>query len=255
MKINKLKKMTNGKYKLYLDNGEVITTYDDIILKNNLLYRKEIDSQLLNELLLDNNYYDLYNKCVNLISKRIRSEKEIREYLNKYTENNDDINSIIHELKNIGLINDLSFIKAYIYDKLNLSNIGPLKIEKELLEHNIDENIIREELSKIDDNLIYSKVDKYINKKIANNTKYSSYILKQKITNDLYNNGYSIDLINSILDTYKINSNIDKELLKQYKNLKKKYNGEELIYKLKNKLYQKGYSKEEIEESIKKVDL
>ena len=42
MKINKIKK--NGKkYKIILDNGLEIKTFDDVIINNNLLYNKIID--------------------------------------------------------------------------------------------------------------------------------------------------------------------------------------------------------------------
>ena len=39
---------------------------------------------------------------------------------------------------------------------------------------------------------------------------------------------------------------LNKEYLKEKNKLEKKYNGEELKYKLKQKLYQKGFSLEEI---------
>ena len=43
-----------------------------------------------------------------------------------------------------------------------------------------------------------------------------------------------------------------KEMEKIYIKLNKKYKDNELIYKLKNKLYSKGYTKEEIENFITK---
>ena len=41
MKITKISK-TGSKYKLVLDSGEIITTYDDVILNNNLLFSKRM---------------------------------------------------------------------------------------------------------------------------------------------------------------------------------------------------------------------
>lgn len=254
MKIEKLKKTSNGKYKVYLDNNEVINTYDEVILKNNLLFHKEVDSKLLNELSKDNDYYELYNKCLILINKRIRSEKEVREYLEKYTSKEEDIDSIISKLKEIGLINDIEYAKAYVSDRINLSSDGPLKIEAYLEKHNIDSNTIKMLIESIDDDVIYNKIDKVVSKKIKNNTKYSSYILKQKIINELISDGFREEDIIRVIDRYEINSNIDKEVIKQFNLLSKKYSGKELDFKLKNKLYQKGYRKEEIEDAIKKMD-
>ena len=46
MKIEKYEKIGTLKYRLYLDNGEVIDTYDDVILENELLLKKELDNYL-----------------------------------------------------------------------------------------------------------------------------------------------------------------------------------------------------------------
>ena len=42
MKIEKIKKMSNGKYQLILDNKEVITTYDEIII-NKVIHKRSIN--------------------------------------------------------------------------------------------------------------------------------------------------------------------------------------------------------------------
>src|SRR5574344_200554 len=232
MKIDKLKKLSNGKYKLMLSDGSMIITYDEVILDNNLLYSKEIDNDLLNKLEIDNNYYDLYNKCINLINKRIRSKKEVREYLIKYTSDTKEIDSIINKLSDIGLINDLAYTKALISDRVNLANEGPLKIARTLYDNDISSSVIEDEIS--------------------NNNKYSNNNIKEKIINELMTKGYAKDMIVDILNKYTITSNIDKEVIKQYNKLVLKYSGDELLSKLKTKLYQKGYSSSEINESIKK---
>ena len=248
MKIDKIKKI-GKKYKIILDDGTEIKTFDDVIINYNLLYHKNIDDALLNKIIKDNYYYEVYNKVLNLISKKIRSEKEINEFLDKYEV---DKNKIIAKLKSINLINDKLFAKAYISDKINLSNEGIDKIKNDLLKHNIDLNIIEEELAKVDDELIDKKIIKLINKKVKN-SKYTGYKLKYKIVNELINLGYDKYKIIEIYDSLDIKSDnlINKEYDKLYKQLNKKYSGKELEYKINTKLYNKGYTKEEID-SIQK---
>ena len=48
MIINKIQKQNNNKYKIIIDD-ETFITYDDVILENNLLYKKNIDNDLYNE--------------------------------------------------------------------------------------------------------------------------------------------------------------------------------------------------------------
>ena len=50
MNIEKYKKLSNGKYRVMLDNGTIMDIYEDVIVKNNLLYKKEIDVSLLDKL-------------------------------------------------------------------------------------------------------------------------------------------------------------------------------------------------------------
>lgn len=250
MKIEKIQKQKNGKYKLTLDNGESFLTFDDVILKHQLLFKKEISTDLLNKLTSDTSYYSIYNKVLKFIQKRIRSKKEIIEYLNKNEVDEIDSNKIIEDLMKNGWINDEKFCKAYISDKIYLSNSGPSKIYKELLAHQIDEKFIQKYLDEIDHELIYERLYKMIDKKVKQNHKYPRTILKQKIISYYLDQGYSREMISTIFDElYKEDiSIIEKEREKLRKKLSKKYEGKELEYQVMSKLYQKGFLKEEIDQ-------
>lgn len=249
MKIEKIKKEKNGKYKIFMDNGEVFQTFDDVILKHQLLFQKEISTELLKELDKDTSYYSIYNKILKFIQKRIRSKKEIVEYLHKNEIDEIDSKKILEDLSKNGWINDEKFCEAYVSDKIYLSSSGPTKIYKELMNHQIDEKIIHKYLDKIEDDVIYDRLYKMMDKKIKQNHKYSRSLLKQKILSYYLEEGYSKEMILSIFDElYKENSSIiEKEAEKIRKKLALKYEGEELEYKLISKLYQKGFLKEEID--------
>lgn len=253
MKIDNIKKTKSGKYKIKLD-GEEFTTYDDVLIKNGILYKKEIDNDLFEQMNKDHQYYDAYNKTISYIMKHQRCTDEIKKYLDKFPLNNDDKIKIINHLSDIGLVNDRVYVKSYISDSINLGTDGPYKIRQHLLDLNIDSEIIEDELSNIDHALVYNKLKKLIDKKINCNNKYSEYQLKQKISLDMVNKGYDRDTINSILDNYSFND--DELLLNEYNKLSaklsKKYSGYELTSKIKQKLYSKGYDINKINEIIKK---
>lgn len=241
MKIIKIVKKPGNKYILELDNGDKIKTYDEVILKYNVLFHKEIDNNTLEKIINENNYYDIYNKVIKYINTKMRSEYEIREYLKKLEYK--DIDSLIANLKEKKLINDSLFLKAYINDKILLTLDGPYKIKSTLLDHNIDESLINKELNIFNTELVNERLKKIIDKKIKLNKK-PIYIFKQKMLAYLINLGYSKEDILNILDSYKIN---EEELIKKdydllKKKLSKKYAEKDLEYQIKNKLYQKGYS-------------
>lgn len=253
MKIEKIKK-TGIKYNIVLDNGKTISTYEDVIIKNGLLFHKYINDNLLEKINTDTNYYKSYNKALDMINRRLRSEYEMRNYLSKCEVLEGDIEEIINSLKNIGLIDDRLYARAYTNDKINLSLDGPYKIKKHLEDNKIDNEYILEAISNIDENILYSHIDKLIDRKIKSNTKYTAYILKQKIVGYLINLGYDKNMIINRIEKFKIeNKNSIREMEKIYNRLKSKYEGDNLYYKLKNKLFSKGYSNDEINEYIKTV--
>ena len=245
MKIVHIIKLKNGKYKISLDNGLELIIYDDVILNNNLLYKKEIDNEILNKIKDENIYYDLLNSSIKYISKRLRSELEIKKYLEKKCLDIHLIESIIDELKEKSLIDDKRFCEAYINDKLNLTNSGILKIKHELINLGIEEDMIDDIINKNNYKVDKNNLRKLIDKKIKLNHKYSSNYLKQKIINEMINLGYEKEDIINILDLYNIDDNdiYQKEYDKLYHKLIKKYQGSELEHQINKRLYIKGFKK------------
>ncbi|MBQ8234821.1 MAG: RecX family transcriptional regulator [Bacilli bacterium] len=248
MQINKIKKMSNYNYRIIFTDDTYITLCEDLILKNNLLYKKTLDKKTIENLLKENEYYDLYDKCINYINKKMRSKKEILDYIRKYTINETYINNIINKLESIKLINDELYTKSFIQDKLYLSPNGPIKIKNELIQNNIDISIINKYMEDIDEQVIHDKLKKIIEKKIKIDHKNSTNMLKQKILYSMLNLGYEKSQIIEILNNANFNNNI---MLDYQKIIRKGIFDKRII---KNKLYQKGYNMDEIEEIIKKMD-
>ncbi|MDD4027841.1 MAG: RecX family transcriptional regulator [Bacilli bacterium] len=247
MKVTKIEKSKKKNYfVIILDNNERIEVLEDVIIDLNLLSNKDID---IKQLISKKDYYDIYNKVLGYINYRMRSQNEIEKYIIKYTNDSNIKNNIINKLVSNNYINDDEYVKRYINDKINLSKDGPLKIKRDLLNLNIDLNIIDKYISNIDLKQIEERLGNLVNKYIKTHNKYSLYELKRKTISYFINLGYDKDLILSIIDNIKVevdNRNIQKEYDKLYKKYKDKYK-DNFEYQIKMRLYQKGYSNEEIE--------
>lgn len=256
MKITKIHKLNGGKYKIEFDTHEKLTTYDEVILKNNLLYEKEIDSLLFHQLQMDTNYYDIYNRAMKYIMTKMRSVKEMYAYLDKNQIPIDKQEQIIEELKKIGILNDQKYACAFIADQVHLSSLGPNQIRKKLLDHNIPIEQIEEELNKYDSSLFQEKLEKLLQKKIKNNHKHSNYQLKQKLISEYMNQGYEKEMIGSLLEQFLQNDSsiLEREYQIWYRKLSRKYEGQELTYQIKNKLYQKGFSASDIARCLENIE-
>lgn len=129
MNILKFKKLSKGKYKVFLDNNSVVVLHENIIIKYNLLITKKIDNY--SQIIKDNNNYMIYDMVIDYISKKMRCESEIRKYLKEKNIDEDLSNKIIKKLYDNNMLNDREYIKSYISDKVRLNNLGLNKIKQE----------------------------------------------------------------------------------------------------------------------------
>ncbi len=248
MKIVKYKKMTKGRYKIFLDNDKDIVLYEDVILKYNLLLKKDIDDDLLIEIDKYNQECDVYYVALTSINNRFKSTYELKQSLLRKEYPNDLVDKAIEKLLKQGYLNDRMYTKSYINNQIITTNKGPYKIAKELADKKIDQDIINEEIVVFTDEEQLSRIKKLIDKGIKTNHNKGGVVLKQKIYNDLKQNGYDISLINSVISSYTFEN--DKEIAKKeyeklYRKYSRKYSGKELDLKVKEKLYQKGLKYEE----------
>lgn len=247
MKVLKYKKLTGGKYKVTLDTMDIVL-YEEVILKYNLLITKEIDPLEIEKISNDNMFYEIYYVAIKSINSRIKSVYDIRMFLIKKEYPIDIIESVIDKLLEQGYLNDLIFTKSLINNQIVTTNNGPNKIRKELLDHRVDEKIIYNELESFTTDIQLEKIEKLINRFYKSNHTRGGFVLKKKITNDLLNYGYDMELIDKEINKFDFSNDKDiakKEYEKLYRKLSKKYNGVELERKIKEKMYMKGLVYEE----------
>lgn len=254
MKIEKYKKDKGNIYKVIIDNKEY-KLYDDIIIKSELLLKKNITKKELENILKENSLLAAYYDSIKYISIKMRCEKEIVSFLKKKEYDTDTINTTIKHLKKDGYLNSKVYIEAYIHDRLALYTEGEKKIKKDLMHLGFFESEINIYLNKINQNVYIEKIEKYITKKLKSNKK-SANEFKRKTTSELITKGFNIDSISSCLDKIEVSEN-EYEIEKIINRLYNKYINKYDIYTTKNKikeyLYRKGYQDIDIDDYIKKI--
>ena len=247
MKVLKYKKLKNNRYKVTMDEME-LTLYEDVILKYGLLIKKEIDSKDLDQIQKDNTYYEVYYTALNGINARYKSVFDTKEYLQDKGYSFELIESVIQKLLQQGYLNDLSFIKSFINNKIVTTNYGPRKIVKDLMEHHVDAKLVEQEIKVFDEETQLEKVEKLANRFYKSNHTRGGNILRQKIMNDLIQYGYDLNVIEKVLREFDFTNNTElakKEYDKLYRKLSRKYEGKELEMKIREKMFQKGLKYEE----------
>ena len=246
MKIERYEKQKNGMYQVFFDNDFDVDLHEEIILKYNLLIKKETTDKELEKMLEENKIYIAYNLAIKFLAHKMRSIKETKEHLYKKDFDKDSIDKVIELLLKEKYLDDNLYSKAFINDKILLSNDGPNKIKNKLIELGVDKNTIDTNLELFDIDSQKNKIKKIIDKQISINKNKSAFALKNKITEYLYNLGYDKSLILDYLNSVSIKD--DKELYKKeydkiYKKLSRKYIGDELDFKVRQKMYSLGFNK------------
>jgi len=248
MKIIKYQKKKQGKYVIELENGIEIETYEDLILKYDLLIKKDLSLETLQKIEEENVVYDVYFVALKYLKTKMRSIYEVQNYLLKKEYAPDLISSTIDLLKCQGYLDDFIYAKALLHDRIALSLDGPLKIQEEFEKLELTLEQKKTILLDYTIELESERIEKIILKqKHANHSK-SNYSLKQKIYQNLYTLGYHTSLIEEKLSTILQDEGDEEEIYqkeyqKLYRKLSRKYSGKDLEYQIKQKLFQKGFRK------------
>ncbi len=228
---------------MFLDDDRCLLLYEDVILKHELLLKKELSEEQIIEAEKYNQECDVYYVALNSINSRFKSVLELRQYLERKEYPKDLIELAINKLLDQGYLNDRSFCKSYINNQIITTTKGPYKIRRELRDRGVEESIIEDEIVIFDEALEVEKITKLANKMLKTNKSRGGSVLRKKITVDLTNLGYSTDTIYKVLGS--LDFSTDKDLVKReydklYQRLSRKYKDKELEYKIKEAMYKKG---------------
>ena len=139
-------------------------------------------------------FSDVYNKALDLLSRREHSQKEIKFKLQKKFKNSEEIYEVIDKLVANNIINDTRFTEHYINARKR-RGFGSKKISYELLSKGISESIIDSALSNMDDWKELAK--KEFNKKYKDGPS-DDFKIRSKQKNFLLNRGFSFEEIESV---------------------------------------------------------
>lgn len=248
MRIVKYKKSSNGKYKVFLENGVELSLYEEVILAYQLLLTKEVDDQKMMEINQSNQEWDVYYVALKCISNHVKSVHDLRLWLLQKDYPNHLVNQAIEKLIQQGYLNDQQYAKSYVSSQMLTTNNGPFKIRRELVDKSVELSYIEEALEEFTDEDQIQRIHKIIEKGIKGNHSRGGVVLKQKIYQDLKSLGYDISLMNQVIESYdfSIDNGIAKrEYEKLYRKYSRKYEGEELEKRIREIMYMKGLRYEE----------
>lgn len=158
---------------------------------------KEIDFDLYKKILACDEYNRAKNFALNKISYSQKSTYEIRQKLKEKKFSEDSIDKVIEFLDSYGFLDDKSYVRSFVSDKDQLSMWSKKKIAFMLKRKHIDENLIEDFISQIDQDREIEKASFFADKKIRDDYSFEN---RQKVFRHLAGKGFEIDVINIVLD-------------------------------------------------------
>ena len=246
MKILKIIKKKKSMYELILDSNESLTLLENVMIRHEVFLKKMLTQEEVEKIKKENIIEISYQKCCSYLEKKMRTEKEIRNYLKKDEVSKDMIEQVVHKLKENHFLDDTKYVNAYVNDSVKFTYNGPLKIEKALIDLGIEKEMIEKRLEEISSEVWKEKIKKIIQKRIQSNRKDSEIVFKRKLNQYLYTVGYPHEMSSSLVDCVHLENNLELLKLEEEKlrkKLSRKFAGEESEFQIKRKLYQKGFQR------------
>ena len=186
-----------------LDKNEEIKIVYDIFVKNGLRKNDELSKDDIDRLLRENDLYRVKQTALNLLARRLHSEREIRDKLYRKKIPSDIINETISFLKEKEYLNDKEFARCFVEEKINRRKMGLSNIKAHLIKKGVSREIIESETAKHQNNaaLLKNALEQAAKKNNFLSLKNLEPAEKKlKLYGFLKNKGYSHDIIYSVLE-------------------------------------------------------
>lgn len=186
---------TAGRYNIYVD-GQYSFSLDELqLVQSGLHSGLDIDETELAKLKSESEFGKNYIRAVDLISRRLRSEREIRDYAFRKQWTKTNTERVIERLRQRGYLNDEVFARTFASSRLNSSRYSKKRIKLDLQKKGISSNIIAEVLhDEVDDT---NALDKLIAKRAKR------YDDDRKLIAYLMRNGFQYDDIISAIERFR----------------------------------------------------
>lgn len=192
-------KRNKERVNIYIDDDYAFSLSAELVYKEGLEAKMEVDSERLSKIATEEGFLKCKESALRTIERTYKTEKEMRD---KLILKEFDINLIertIEFLKEYNLLNDENYVKMYVKDKIK--NEGQNKIKYALMKKGIKEELIREEISKFNDDsqkeVAYDLAIKKYN--LLSKREEDKYKISQKLYRFLIAKGYDYSVVSEVV--------------------------------------------------------
>jgi len=149
MKITDIKQQIKrqGRYSIFVDGKYAFSLSEPELMRSGIRIGKEYLTNELNELKTTARLDKAHMRALDLLSRRPRSEWELRDYLKRKDYEQDEIEAIIDKLQKNKYIDDTAFATSWVESRRLLRHVSKRRLWQELKQKRIADEVISEVLS------------------------------------------------------------------------------------------------------------
>ena len=192
-------KRNKERVNIYIDEDYAFSLSAEIVYKQGLAAKMQVDNEALSNLAQEEGFLKCKGSALRTIERTYKTEKEIRDKLLLKEFDIDSIERTIEFLKEYNLLNDEDYVRMYVKDKMK--NQGQNKIKYALIQKGISEELIKKEVSKLNEDsqkeIAYDLAVKKYN--LLTKREDDKYKLSQKIYRFLTAKGYDYAIVGEVV--------------------------------------------------------
>lgn len=254
-------KRRKHRFNIYLNQSYAFPVSEATLVKFALAKGQVLSAERVAEIQVAEAAAQAYQTAVNYLSHQLRSEKEIRQRLQRDDWPEGVIDQTIQRLKELRLVDDLVYGQSYTRTAMRLQKKGPGQIQRKLKEKGLSESTIQQALEEYDDQTAQDNIEELAAKRLKQQMrKYAQRDSEQRTVRYLMQKGFdsdaakqavqraSQDLVDDDLEDDKLDQQGQK-YWRKYRRLDPK----ERYFKVKQQLYRRGFEAGAIKQWLDQV--
>jgi regulatory protein len=190
---------------IYLEGEFAFGLDEELVLKFGLHEGDLIDESELLAIIQAEEKKGAKDTAVRFLSYRSRSEKEVRDKLFSKGFSEDTVESVLAELKQARLVDDVQFAMAFVHDKMILNPMGPLLIHRDLKQAGLADSVIELAVEEaFREKTMFEIALELAQKKIRQLQSPDGLKTKKRLTDFLYRRGFDWDITREVLEQLEI---------------------------------------------------
>jgi regulatory protein len=208
MRITKIEsqKKNPRRRNIYADGAFVAGVSDEALLRTGLRTGDEISDERLKALLQAEEETGAKHAALRFLAHRPRTRKEVRDKLREKEFGDKDIEKVLDNLTQAGLLNDMEFAKMYVRDALSAKPVGKNLLRQRLLLFGVDkatvDEVLQEAFSTVNDEAAAMEAGrKFLKKSLATRKASDKAQLRSRLAGFLNRRGFSWATIEPVMKT------------------------------------------------------